>query len=167
MAKKIKSELMREPLPPEFDLSPPSTLHAKNNGTNITLLSESRAMRLRDHTWNREKEHITRPIQSPALNIRKWTALKSCGLDRGEYEGGLTECTAAVIAGYNASSLVQYRDADHSECIYQRNNVHEHHREVVRHVGLSDLCGGTLAYTSGECDTNLSWVDGKDRLDLS
>jgi hypothetical protein len=115
MEKKIKSELMRGLPPPESDFVPPSTLHAKNSGTNITRLSESKAMRFRDHTWNGEKEHIIRPIQSPALNTRKWTALKSSGLDRGEYEGGLTECTAAVIAGNNASSLDQYRDANHSE----------------------------------------------------
>ena len=112
MEKKKKSELMRGLFPPEFDVTPPSMLHAKNNGTNITRLSESRAMRLRDHTWNGEREHIKRPIQSPTLNIRKWTALKSSGLDRGEDVGGLTDCTAAVIAGYNASSLDQYRDAD-------------------------------------------------------
>lgn len=111
MEKKRKSELMRGLLPPELDFAPPSTLHAKNNGTNITRLSESRAMRFRDHTWNGEKEHIKRPIQSPTLNIRKWTALKSSGLDRGEYEGGLTDCTDAVIAGYNASSSDQYKDA--------------------------------------------------------
>jgi len=71
MVRKIKSELMRGLLPPESNSAPLSTLHAKNSGTNITRLSESRAMRLRDHTWNGEKEHIKRPIQSPALNIRK------------------------------------------------------------------------------------------------
>jgi len=115
MEKKRKSELMRGLLPSGIDCDPPSTLHARNNGTNITRLSESRAMRLRDHTWNGEKEHKKRPIQSPALNIRKWTALKSSGLDSGEYEGGLTECTAAVIAGNNASSLSQYGDLYYSK----------------------------------------------------
>lgn len=111
MEKKIKSELKRELLPPGFGCAPPSTLHARNNGTNITRLSESRAMRLLDHTWNGEKEHIKRPIQSPELNIRKWAALKSSGLDSAEYEGGLTECTAPVIAGNNASSLGQCRES--------------------------------------------------------
>ena len=105
MQKKIKSELMRGLLPPGFECTPPSTLHARNNGTNITRPSESRTIRFRDHTWNGGKEHMKRPIQSPALNIRKWTALKSSGLDSAEYEGGWMECTAAVIAGNNASSV--------------------------------------------------------------
>jgi len=39
--KKIKSELMRGLLPPGIDCAPPSTLHVRDNGTNITLLSES------------------------------------------------------------------------------------------------------------------------------
>lgn len=83
MEKKRKSELMRG-LPPEFVSAPPSTLHARNSGTNITRLNESRAMRFRDQTWNGERLHIKRPTQSPVLNTKKWTAVKSSGLDSGE-----------------------------------------------------------------------------------
>lgn len=52
------------------------------------------------------------------------------------------------MAGNNASSLCQYRGPDYIKCSYQRNNVHEHYREVICLVGLSDLCGRQSAYAS-------------------
>lgn len=73
------------------------TLQNKNRGMNRVRAREKVKRRLADQTRNRGCEQRRRPMKSPTLKTKKWTALK-----RSRLVSGFTGMTEIVIGGKTA-----------------------------------------------------------------
>lgn len=96
MSIKRKSELMRGPRDVD-ETDAHCTLHIRKTGMKSVRRRERLSKRRADQTCSLGSEQMERPVKSPMLNMRKWTALNTSGWTRG-----LVGWTEMVIGGKTA-----------------------------------------------------------------